>query len=466
MKTRSIKATGSLPATPMVLSEDSVPPRLLVLPKPISSNIQSSICTLAHPRTLQPTRYFVCPELGVYEFTRVAAPNSSFRSCLLGTSRAPRETHDVLEKEEEDGKEAPSQIMDQEDNKKDQDRTDNGYVSKTAEILTATPIDLLFLVLPVLCPESASTKSTRPTTLFLSSEALFEDLVKISKHFDHVLGYPAIRQRILLRMEAVCDTVVADDERMYRLNEGKLLGVLCSKARRMAGTPLPKSMEEKFVKRALEAPVTTVMRQNTAERGLLLEEQTNREDLPALEVSQTLEVATESQSSVGSSASSRNSVGSDLTTVTTPDEPAKADASPEIVELQRIRVALTYLMSTYVPSQLAAPLHAILASGSSPIDFGPCDEYLAHIARHRADVQASRSLADFSRKRTMHEDDEASESRAEKKRKTDADEKRKKAGESRGVRDLKKVNTVGMRKMSDFFACKGPQAGAPGAKAP
>ena len=40
--------------------------------------------------------------------------------------------------------------------------------------------------------------------------------------------------------------------------------------------------------------------------------------------------------------------------------------------------------------------------------------------------------------------------RAEKKRKEE-EEKMKKAGESRGVRELKKVNTSGMKKLSAFF---------------
>ncbi len=59
----------------------------------------------------------------------------------------------------------------------------------------------------------------------------------------------------------------------------------------------------------------------------------------------------------------------------------------------------------------------------------------------------------------MNEDDEALGIRAEKKRKKEEEDKRKKSGESRGVRDLKKVDTTGMKKLSDSFG-----KGAPGNK--
>jgi hypothetical protein len=58
-------------------------------------------------------------------------------------------------------------------------------------------------------------------------------------------------------------------------------------------------------------------------------------------------------------------------------------------------------------------------------------------------------MSDFSRKRGL--DDEEVEARADKKRKKEEEEKIKKAAESQAVRNLKKVNTTGMKKMSDFF---------------
>ena len=49
---------------------------------------------------------------------------------------------------------------------------------------------------------------------------------------------------------------------------------------------------------------------------------------------------------------------------------------------------------------------------------------------------------------------EEEDERAEKRRKTEAEEKAKKASVSRGVKNLMKVNTTGMKKMSDFFKKK------------
>jgi Ydr279p protein family (RNase H2 complex component). len=46
---------------------------------------------------------------------------------------------------------------------------------------------------------------------------------------------------------------------------------------------------------------------------------------------------------------------------------------------------------------------------------------------------------------------DAAESRAEKKRRKEEEDKRKNTGQSRGVKELKKVDTSGMKKMSDFF---------------
>ena len=54
----------------------------------------------------------------------------------------------------------------------------------------------------------------------------------------------------------------------------------------------------------------------------------------------------------------------------------------------------------------------------------------------------------------MEEDDETIEIRAEKKRKKEEEDNRKKAGVSMGLRKLQKVNTSGMKKMSDFFKKK------------
>src|SRR5213078_2936478 len=60
---------------------ESNPPKLFVLPKHTSE--RARIITLDNPATSKPNRYFVCPKKGLYEFTNVAAANSSPRSWLL-----------------------------------------------------------------------------------------------------------------------------------------------------------------------------------------------------------------------------------------------------------------------------------------------------------------------------------------------------------------------------------------------
>ena len=77
------------------------------------------------------------------------------------------------------------------------------------------------------------------------------------------------------------------------------------------------------------------------------------------------------------------------------------------------------------------------------------------MARLRQEAQAARSAGgDYSSRKRGADGDGEGEERAEIKRRKEEEEKRKKAGLSRGVRDLQKVNTAGMKKMSDFFKKK------------
>jgi hypothetical protein len=136
-----------------------------------------------------------------------------------------------------------------------------------------------------------------------------------------------------------------------------------------------------------------------------------------------------------------------------PTPEAPTISAPEgIPQFLRIRTALNFIITSYLPSHLQRTLQTILQSPSpATVDFTPLDQHLSHLADLRQQALASRSLGDYSRKRTLDEDEET---RADKKRKKDEEEKKRKAGESRGVRDLKKVNVKGMKKMSDFFAKK------------
>ncbi|KAK4696246.1 ribonuclease H2 subunit B, partial [Lecanoromycetidae sp. Uapishka_2] len=310
---------------------------------------------------------------------------------------------------------------------------------KDAQLLVATPIDYLFLLLPCLTKSPSAKSSSKG--LFLSLDDLLENLSEKSKHLDQLLGHPKLRQAMEERMEVVCDTVDAGDEKMYRLSDEKLLNELLLKAKAIVARGLPASMEERFIGKVLETPVMVVKREESS----LLDANLPQNDTPTSESVNSESV--DSQTSI----TSVDSIASAATEITIPDETAPSAAPNELYHLLRLRTALSYTISSYVPPILATTLNSMLASENSPMDFKSLDEYLARIAKLRAEALAARSLGDFSRKRSMFEEDDAAETRAEKKRKKEEEEKKKKAGETRGIRDLKKVDTKGMKKMSDFF---------------
>jgi hypothetical protein len=125
-------------------------------------------------------------------------------------------------------------------------------------------------------------------------------------------------------------------------------------------------------------------------------------------------------------------------------------ASQEVIKLQRLRIAFNFICSSYIAPALSAVLKDLLAK-SSLVDFSPLDEYVTQLTKLRQEAMAARA-PDYSRKRGM--DDEEQYERAEKRRKKEEEDKVKKANQSRGVKQLAKVNTAGMRKLSDFFKKK------------
>ncbi|KAK7752210.1 hypothetical protein SLS62_005744 [Diatrype stigma] len=442
-------------------SESASPPKLFILPNKATK--EARIVSLLNPRHSKPARYLVCPETGIYEFTKVAAPKSTPRSWLI-EGGAP---NTLEEKADDNGAEFGS------------------YVTKGADLFVATPIDPLFLVLPALAAASKSEKR-----FFLASDDHFDSILQASPHLSEILKHENVRRILESRMAAACETSQGNGELMFRFSEEALLSELLSKAKKMAEQPLPKSMEEKFVTKPLEAPMLGVKREATLS--------VSQDQTDAATTTQTPESATtpsaaessESQSSVASAetaattASKTSDASTTATSVTSTTVAVKeggtsaaettataevaataVQASAEIVRLQRLRTAFQFICSRYVAADLAADLKKRMSAAPGPqdsergtgvgvgVDFAPLDDYLAQIARMRQEALAARSLGgDYARKRAL-DDDEAAE-RAEKKRRRDEEEKRKKAGESRGVRDLKKVNTNGMKKMSDFFKKK------------
>ncbi|KAL9009135.1 MAG: hypothetical protein Q9173_005811 [Seirophora scorigena] len=446
MKTRKTKPTppsqgppaSSSTAIPIPAEEDPV--KLLLLPSDASP--AARICTLAHPATSKPCRYYFCPRSGVYEFQRIAAPRGSCRSWLLGRNvvRARAGQPDVENKPQE----AADEILRSEEVNGVEDygaarSISQGHTIKNPELFIATPIDALFLILPTL--QAQSQKSAKG--LFLALDDLLESAGEGSKHLKHVVEPEAMQRMMERRVAAVCDTVDAGDEKMYRLSLRKLMTEILAKGKRMSANGLPASMEAKFVTKALEKPVMSLKREESSVSQGAVDSLVTDDSQP--------DNIVESQPSAITDGSTV-SVSSAQTDITVPDPVVVAPPAPEdIYHLLRLRTALHIILTTYLPAHLATAIKDILSSTSSPIDFNPLDVHLNHLATLRAEAQASRSQADFSRKRNAVEDEEAAEAKAEKRRKKEEDEKRQKAGLTKGIRDLKKVDVKGMKKMSEFF---------------
>jgi hypothetical protein len=417
------KDTSTAPKTQLG-PDSSNPPQLLILPKDISK--EARIVTLQNPRYHNDARYLVCPENGFYEFTKVAAPRMTPRSWLLSGSEST-----------EDEVEEPSAKR----------RKPSGYVTKSADMLVATAIDPVFIALSVLAPLPTSKGSEAPKKLFLSGDDYMERITTISPQFSDLSRTKAIRDLLEQRMAAVCDTVEAGNENMYRLCEEKLLGELLNKAKNMCEKGLPPSMEEKLIRKALDVPVLSIKREESSLHELAKEE--DAADTPDTQISvSTIESAGTSFSEVSTAATS---FSEDLPVESKPKAIPPITAPEGVADLLRLRTALFFICAAYLAPHVTEIVEK-LAATSKAVDFAQLDTHLAHLAKLRQEALTSRSLGDFSRKRSLAAEDV--ETRAEKKRKEDEEEKRKKANESRGVKALKKVNVSGMKKMSDFFKKK------------
>ncbi|KAL0934281.1 uncharacterized protein CTRU02_211080 [Colletotrichum truncatum] len=407
--------------------ESNNTPKLFIIPTKATK--EARIVSLPNPRYAIPTRYLLCPETGIYEFTQIAAPKTMPRSWMVETSTG------LLEKS----------------NNEDESRL-QAQVTNGADLFVATPIDPIFLLLPGLFgPVNA--KSTEAKRLFLSSDDHFDAVSTSSSHMAEALRCPKTRRLLESRMEAVCDTVDAGDEKMYRLSEKKLVKQILSKAQAMSSKTLPASMEEKFVKKALEAPI-----QVQKSQAVTIEVKPAIEAIDGSKTPTAGNESGESQTSISTVDSTQSAVSNASTTATSIGECVEEtvvsamQASDEITSLQRIKVAFNFICSSYVAPGMTAVLKPLLVDKETAnVDFAPLDEYLSQLAKLRAEVASSRSMADYSRKRMLDEEEE--EARAEKKRKME-EEKKRKASQSRGVKALEKVNTKGMKKMSDFFKKK------------
>jgi hypothetical protein len=397
------------------------PRKILLIPTDLSS--EARLLLLPHPQDGSKKRFLFCPVKGLFEFTRVAAPTTEYRSILIANER------------DDDSLVAVSGTSED---------TDQGYINKDAALLVATPFDLLFLLLPLL---PSSLKGTGKV-LFQPLDDLLDSHTSEDRHLRHLMlsGHHIVEQRLA----SFCDTIDAGDEKMLRISEDKVLKVMVEKIQKIVKQSLPASLEDRFVTRALEAPVLSVKRQDVS---ITTTESLTPRDDPATP-SESFDSQSTTASVAPSAVFSEVSVASSVTTIQ--PEPATEPVSDHLKYLQRLKVALDFIMASYISTSLSPTIREKIMNSGLLADFKPLNEHLSTLAQLKAEAMASRSLTDFSRKRGNADDDEGAEERAEKKRRLEEDEKRRKAGESRGVRDLKKVNVTGMKKMSDFFSKKAP----------
>lgn len=378
----------------------------------------------------------MCPTAGIHEFTKISAPKSAPRSWLIENSGKPGD-------DDADKKESNASIN----------------LISSSDMFVATLIDPLFLVLPSLTGGKVEKGSGEKKRMFLSTDDHFDNLPEESSHLSEILQWGATRELVESRMEVICDTVDAGDEKMFRLSEKKLLTTILEKAKRLSDGGLPASLEEKFVKRALEAPIL-LQRSSLAAKSGQSQAQTTTEIAIESEVSTPLTDSAQSQSTIATADSNSSFASQPSTAATSFVESEQAQdssltaiqATPEVTSLQRLRVAFDFICSRYIPAETTEQLKGYLSQADiCSIDFSQLDKYLARLAELRAEAISANSAADYSRKRIR--DEEEDELRQEKKRKME-EEKKRKANESRGVRDLKKVNTSGMMKLSHFFKAK------------
>ncbi|KAI1004477.1 hypothetical protein K3495_g3731 [Podosphaera aphanis] len=401
--------------------EDSSVPRILILP--------DNTCEDARIITVEQNRVLVCPTTGIYEFKKIAAPPSTPRSFLLSSPSAEGLDEEII----------TSDIS-------------LGYVVQNASFFIATAIDPLFLMLPALAPLPVTKTANKLKNLYLSMEDYLTRLTEVSPQLNLVYHMKSVKNSLEQRIAVVCDTVEAGDETMYRFNEGKLLNELLKKAKRMTTAGLPSSMEEKLVRKVLEAPVLGVKRENNKIHELAQTEQNLSS--PPLQTSKETETTDFSSSSDKSIIFSSEGFGAVTSSgeITFQGDAKLITAPQEVISLLRLRVALSFILSSYIPPHICDHLQGLISS-STTIDFKPLDDYLVHLANLRHVALSTRSMNDFSRKRTLADDAEAGSRPGKRQRETEG-KKKKMASASRGVKALEKVNVSGMKKMSHFFAKK------------
>ena len=442
MKTRSKKTTKATAtkketpdenstATKELAASVTTPPHVFVLPKGASS--EARIITLPDPATSSPSRYFVCPEKGFYEFTKVAAPKKACRSWLL----APQNSGDA-------------KVENNTDQENTQEQEPEGYVLEQPNMFVATPIDPIFVLLPLLVGGETGSYLTFSDFVFTTEKDGLAHLQQLLRQNT----FAKLEKTMEARIGVICDCLDMGDgeDKMYKLSTSKLAEALLSKAKNMVKRGLPISMEERFVKQALEVPVLSIRREESS-ISIAPEDAT-----PGTE-SDNVAAETSQESSASTSTATTGDTAASTTASSTTVTPAEAlpSAASDVVNLLRVRTGLDFLIASYVPTALHTVIHDVCKSSASSVDFAPLDKHLEHVAGLKKQAQVLRSLSDnISRKRGADDDEDALD-KAEAKRKKKEEDEIKKKNMSRGVQQLAKANTSGMKKLSSFFTKAPPK---------
>jgi hypothetical protein len=438
MKTRSRKTTK--PATSKETPDANTntakelapsvvnPPHIFVLPKDASP--AARIITLPDPASSSPNRYFVCPEKGFFEFTKIAAPKKACRSWLLASRRQANKAT------EGDANEEVSE-----------EQQDDSYVLEKPDMFVATPVDPLFIILPLLTGGETGSYLTFSDFIYTTERQGLAQLQQLLRQS----SFAGLEKKIEGRMEAICDCLDMGDgeDKMYQLSTQKLASALATKANRMAKGRLPASMEERFVHQALEVPVLSVKREDSS-ISIAADDAT-----PGAESKHKDDTAETSRNST--TAVSAATISTPATSVAITPVEDKSNAADEIAGLLRVRTALDFLIVSYTPTSLRTAIQDTLKAPTSPVDFAPLDKHLEYVAGLKKQAQALRSLSDnISRKRSADDDEDALD-KADAKRKKKEEDEIKKKNTSRGVQQLAKANTTGMKKLSSFFTKAPPK---------
>lgn len=292
------------------------------------------------------------------------------------------------------------------------------------------------MFLPRLFPTNAADAINR----FLPMEDLFEEIT-IEEEGDWELVFRS--QVTEKRLAAVCESVDVGDERAYKPSREKLMRVLDGKCIRMAKGGLPATMEEEFVQKPLTRPIAEIMAEEA-------EQKKGAESVKELEVRSIKKKEDNDEERGGDD---REAAAEGAGALSTPPDsqaarPRLAEASQEVTDLLRIRVASEFISNNYLSISIAEVLSDRLQKSH---DFTPLDSYLSELIKSRQDATAMRS-DDFTLKRSYQDEEEVVDRKRKKKEAEEAEKKKKSV--SRATKELQKADTRGMAKMTTYFTRK------------